>query len=43
MAITTATQSFALVVSESPGTVAVFHEGQILLELEKPDATPPRR
>jgi diadenylate cyclase len=43
MAITTATKSFALVVSESSGTVTVFHEGQILLELEKPDATPPRR
>lgn len=43
MAVTAATESVALVISESSGTVTVFHKGYILLELEKPDATPPRR
>jgi DNA integrity scanning protein DisA with diadenylate cyclase activity len=42
MAITAATESFAFVISESSGTVTVFQEGRILLELEKPDATTPR-
>jgi DNA integrity scanning protein DisA with diadenylate cyclase activity len=43
MAITAATESFAFVVSESSKTVTVFHEGRILLELEKPGTTTPRR
>jgi DNA integrity scanning protein DisA with diadenylate cyclase activity len=30
------------VISESSGTVTVFHEGRILLELEQPDVPPPR-
>jgi DNA integrity scanning protein DisA with diadenylate cyclase activity len=42
-AITATTESFTLVISESSGTVTVFHKGRILLELEKPDAPPMRR
>ena len=36
--ITEITSAIALVVSSSSGTVSVFHEGQLVLELEKPDA-----
>jgi DNA integrity scanning protein DisA with diadenylate cyclase activity len=36
-AITAATPAVAVVVSESSGDVTVFHKGQAILELEKPD------
>lgn len=35
-AITSKTNSVAVVVSESSGTVTVFHDGETILELEKP-------
>jgi DNA integrity scanning protein DisA with diadenylate cyclase activity len=43
LAITAVTKSFAIVISESSGTVTVYHEGRITLELEKPEATPHHR
>jgi DNA integrity scanning protein DisA with diadenylate cyclase activity len=43
LAITAVTKSFAMVISESSGTVTVYHEGRIALELEKPEATPHHR
>lgn len=43
LAITAATKSFAIVISESSGTVTVYHEGRIALELEKPETTPHHR
>lgn len=36
MAITKETDAIATVVSSSSGTVTVFHEGQVILELERP-------
>jgi DNA integrity scanning protein DisA with diadenylate cyclase activity len=36
-AITAATPAVAVVVSESSGDVTVFHRGQAILELEKPE------
>lgn len=41
--ITTQTNSVAVVISESSGSVTVFHDGQAILELEKPKATPRRK
>lgn len=35
--ITQCTPALAIVVSSSSGTVSVFHEGKLVLELEKPD------
>ena len=35
--ITEVSHAIALVVSSSSGTVSVFHEGELVLELEKPD------
>jgi diadenylate cyclase len=43
LAITAVTKSFAIVISESSGTVTVYHEGRIAIELEKPEATPHHR
>lgn len=37
LAITDATDAIAIAVSESSGTVTVFHEGRAILELEKPE------
>lgn len=42
-AITAHTNSVAVVISESSGSVTVFHEGQAILELEKPKPIPRRR
>lgn len=36
LAMTAETDSIAVVVSSSSGTVSVFHDGEIILELEKP-------
>jgi len=41
-AITMATRCFAIVISESSGTVTVFYEGRVTLALERPDNTPQR-
>jgi DNA integrity scanning protein DisA with diadenylate cyclase activity len=38
-AITASTPATSVVVSESSGTVTVFHDGQTILELEKPQLT----
>jgi DNA integrity scanning protein DisA with diadenylate cyclase activity len=42
VAITTVTRSFAIVISESSGTVTVFYEGRVTLALERPDDAPQR-
>lgn len=39
-ALTATTDAVAVVVSESSGTVMVFHEGDAILELERPQTTP---
>ena len=41
--ITAHTNSVAVVISESSGSVTVFHDGQAILELEKPKPIPRRR
>lgn len=41
--ITAHTNSVAVVISESSGSVTVFHDGQAILELEKPRPTPHTR
>ncbi len=38
-AVTAASDAIAVVVSESSGTITVFHEGRAILELEKPQPT----
>lgn len=42
-AITAHTNSVAVVISESSGSVTVFHDGLAILELEKPQLTPQRK
>ena len=42
-AITVGTDAMAVVVSESTGTVSVFRNGRIVLELEKPELMPGRK
>ena len=41
--VTSLTNSVAVVISESSGSVTVFHDGQAILELEKPRPMPKRR
>jgi DNA integrity scanning protein DisA with diadenylate cyclase activity len=41
--LTASTDAIAVVISQSSGTITVFHEGNTILELEKPLARPRRR